>query len=657
MRMIKQLKMKRMKGLIFGSILMIFVPVRPGLAQEAISNLKSNPQIRSAWQEQQKPRLKIGKVDTIHLPFTEDFSRSAIYPDERYWADKEAFINTGFPVNPVTIGVATLDAIDQTGSLYANAGFRSFLADRLTSNVVDLDYPMGSGIYFSFFYQPGGLGDAPEPADSLVLEFYSDQDSSWHSVWRASYFKEDTLVLEITPSDTFTWKPDTFPSLLFQQVLIPVNDEKYLNDHFFFRFKNYASLIEDPDPGEIGNADMWHIDYIRLDKNRNANDVVINDLAFTKPLSSMLNSYNAMPWIHFASSANAFSKEYNGRTSLWLQNNDTRNKGFERTKTFRDMITGQKVSQYAGGDSIRSQSELELKDVLPSSFSDLFSESTEDTAQYELRVILTTDIDDYKDNDTIVRIQKFHNYYAYDDGTAEVGYGISGQGAINSKVAVQFRTYKIDTLKAVDIFFNKAYNEANKDNFILTVWEGDEDNPGDTLYSRANLDYIPEFGNSLNEFQRYYLDTAVIVRDIFYIGWLQTTNDFLNVGFDLNTPNNTKNFYNISGTWINSKFKGSIMFRPVFGPLFDSPVSVKSIRSAPVLVYPNPADDMLYIKSDILFSREPLCFKIFNIQGMLVEEGISYNGSIPVSHLPTGMYLLKLDPDHSPVTKKIIISR
>ena len=46
-----------------------------------------------------------------------------------------------------------------------------FEADQLTSKPINLNYPASENIWFSFFYQAGGLGDAPEKNDSLTLQF------------------------------------------------------------------------------------------------------------------------------------------------------------------------------------------------------------------------------------------------------------------------------------------------------------------------------------------------------------------------------------------------------------------------------------------------------------------------------------------------------
>ncbi len=112
--------------------------------------------------------------EILTLPFFDDFSTSSVIPDQSKWEDKDVFINNSYPVEPISIGVATLDAINQYGNVYAiNAS--PTLSDHLTSRPIDLSAYAGTGdsLFISFFYQAGGMGDLPEKSDSLTLEFFS----------------------------------------------------------------------------------------------------------------------------------------------------------------------------------------------------------------------------------------------------------------------------------------------------------------------------------------------------------------------------------------------------------------------------------------------------------------------------------------------------
>ena len=53
--------------------------------------------------------------------------------------------------------------------------------------------------------------------------------------------------------------------------------------------------------------------------------------------------------------------------------------------------------------------------------------------------------------------QEFYNYYAYDDGIPEKGYGVTPH---NSSLASQFSISVPDTLQGVQILFNRTFKDA-----------------------------------------------------------------------------------------------------------------------------------------------------------------------------------------------------
>ncbi len=66
-------------------------------------------------------------------------------------------------------------------------------------------------------------------------------------------------------------------------------------------------------------------------------------------------------------------------------------------------------------------------------------------------------------------------------------------------------------------------------------------------------------------------------------------------------------------------------------PLFDN--------RKEMLIYPNPANDKLYIKGDF---ESSLRFNITNLLGESLQQGIVSNGSIDISNLPQGVYIFYL---------------
>jgi len=275
------------------------------------------------------------------------------------------------------------------------------------------------------------------------------------------------------------------------------------------------------------------------------------------------------------------------------------------------------------------------------------------------------------DNDTAWYYQHFDNYYAYDDGSAESGYGLAGDGTQNAMVAYRYRNYVVnDSLRAVQCYFNQTLNNASQDYFYLMVWDHNSttNRPGNLLYSQIGV--VPQYGDSLHQFLTYRfktlegLDTAIAVPDTFYVGWKQTTTDLLNVGFDKNSIRNTEEdanwsnpylYYNISGSWQSSAFEGALMFRPVFqydGPLAGIP-TIDSQNS--FLLYPNPADETVTIEFEA--SGESNIIRIFDIQGKVVynntEESTIHH--IQCAQFESGIYFVRLITGNRQITQKLII--
>jgi hypothetical protein len=207
------------------------------------------------------------------------------------------------------------------------------------------------------------------------------------------------------------------------------------------------------------------------------------------------------------------------------------------------------------------------------------------------------------------------------------------------------------------MYFNKSYLETNRKYFYLTIWSDNNGIPGSIIYKRQAI--RPEFENELNKFHTYYIDDATIVLNgVFYVGWIQTTADFLNLGFDLNNNHKTNNFYNINGKWVNSSYSGSWMIRPFFGKMLTTAINpVKPVEMADVNIYPNPTKDEINIKINNQNDYQQINVSIYNISGILVHQSIiSNNQSIDLSGLTNGTYFIKLTDKSKKLdcTKKII---
>ena len=559
--------------------------------------------------------------DTLELPFIDDFSEASFYPDARKWIDRFAFVNKTYPILPPSIGVATLDAFNETGRHYDEAGYQPYIADYLTSLPINLDLNISDSIYLSFYYQPGGIGNSPEDEDSLTLEFYDVDSSLWNVVWNTKGFSSDK----------------------FFHVLIPIKDSIYLKKGFQFRFRNYVSFDADI-PSYFSNVDQWHIDYVYLNKNRSKNDTIIHDVAFVEPPRSLLKNYEAIPWGEHFKAGRVYEQ---GNMRYSFRNNDTIVRNTAYTYYLYKNTTGLYVkddSAYLGQINLNADSLLIKRYEIDASF---FETNALKEGLFKLEFVLETDDFDYHENDTVVLFQNFKNYYAYDDGTSENGYGID---AINGMVAYKFETYVEDTLQGVDIYFNHTLENANQKYFKLRVWNNLDGVPGYVIYEKS---FQVGYGETLNDFFTFEFDSSFTVSGTFYIGWQQITDDFLNIGFDRNRNNNDKLFYNLNGVWYNSSFEGSLMMRPLFGDDISTSLPLINNAISEIKIYPNPATDFITIET----KPEIRNFEaiIFDNMGRIVLQ--SSQIQINTRDLTPGLYHVLIFFGNKKYTQKLLIQK
>jgi hypothetical protein len=588
-------------------------------AQEIVTGLYSDIRIKNAW-EKTGGKKGLALIDTLELPFFDDFSRSSIYPDQNKWQDNYVFVNNTYSSRQKTEGIATFDALDNTGRLYETASSAGFEADRLTSNPINLEYASNENIYLSFFYEPGGLADHPEPNDSLTLQFYAPALDKWYSIWSSPAVVADT----------------------FNPVIILIDQPQFLKKGFQFRFINYASLSPSTgDPSIVGNCDQWNLDYVVLDRNRNDADTIPTDVAFTLPVRSLLKTYESMPWKQFRQ---VFLSEMGSWILIHYFNNDQITRNVTRTFEIFDVYKNMEVTSFsAGATNISPSTAVDYKANLVYTFNSDFN----DSALFRIKCMLTTDVFDPKENDTITYYQKFSNYFAFDDGTSESGYGVNGLGSRNAMVAYRFKAFLPDSLRAVQICFNDSYQNANQRAFDLMVWDDNNGVPGNIIYTQEEM--MVTQGEGINGFYTYVLNTPQVMEGDFYVGWKQRSETFLNAGFDLNTLHGGKQLYWINGDWNVSQAKGSLMIRPVFG----SPVKVTGIadtrdKLTKLSIWPNPASDLINVESDnLMLQTGSYTIRILDLQGRELLKTMSEQ-RINISSLSPGLYFLILEINGQP---------
>ena len=568
-------------------------------------------------------------------------------------------------------------------------------------------------VYLSFYYQPQGNGNAPEEQDSLVLQFgltterqeflfldyqtYSIDDVfaelqvdtlfPGDTIWASVGCQEgmftivtDTLTSSMegsisvpcdsvftTVADT-TWyhiwsvsgeRLDAFMAenddQLFKQVMIPILDAKYFKDNFYFRFYNYASIVNNSLPANRSNEDNWNIDFVYLNYNRSVNDTYYPMVTFSGQKPSFFNRYQSIPYRQYRNNPNSSMRE---SLSIDIANLDA---------VDHDINYYYKVDQIGGSQhymrvldpvTIRPYDEfgyLECPEYGESPacpyVGELFAmDMWIDSASFQISHYLYDSAVNPPMADSMKYRVGLYNYYAYDDGIPELGYGVSNAGG---KFAVRFDISDYDTIQGVQLLFNHTLKDANDKYFDIMVCKDENGKPGDTLYTMKNQ--RPQWQEQPYRFTYYKFDRVVATANSFYIGIQQSSNSLINIGLDASIDNQQYNFVNTNGSWQPSNMHGSLMIRPVVGASYYIGVEENgpSTGSGALTVYPNPASDMLHLEGDFEGGQVSL----FDLTGRRVYQG-EYRHNIAVSNLNDGMYFIQVvTPEGQVINQKLIISK
>ncbi len=561
--------------------------------------------------------------------------------DKRLWVDRFTFRNNNLPVAPPTFGVATFDGINELGFPYNFTNPDAYgVADYLTSKPIDLSgLTPADSVILSFFYQPQGLGFFPSARDSLVLEFKAPGNRRWEHQWSV---KGERL------------KP-------FEQVFIPITAQRFLQRGFQFRFKNYATLS--------ANQDHWHIDYVILDKNRSVNDTLINDVAFVSSPQPILREFQQMPYNQF------LQTEVNQKWEMLMTNLSD----IEKRITYEHYLLDRNLDSLTAYPFDAVPGDYDTSFIKPF-FSDGYNDNDrhlfpsfsynfdnypggvpfQDSIDFTvLHRIVNLDSDDNPDNDTVMFHQKFHNYFAYDDGSAETAMFLGGSGSLPPTATVsalcQFKLNFPDTLRAIQFYFNPIQLNHSNRSIRLLVYNGSQ--PTNLLFESqpVNISY-PQFGN--NWFTTYVLEQPVVLPPgEFYIGWSQPVSLRINLGYDRNTDSRERMWFNFGVGWNRSQvfiddpdMGGSFMMRPVLGKPVTGDMFVgldpqaKTAPQAEVSIFPNPAQDFLNYRingSEEIFSQG-INVQIFDLSGRIVKSESQFDyAPLNVSGLKNGMYIVR----------------
>ena len=568
-------------------------------------------------------------------------------------------------------------------------------------------------LYFSFWYQPQGNGNPPEEQDSLVLQFgtaterqeflyleYQNFSVSeifaqmqvdtlfpGDTVWSFGGCNSElyTIIYDTLTSQTqgtisipcdsvFTTVADTTwtnvwstPGMrldvflfenggqYFKQVLIPIRDVKYFTDHFYFRFYNYASIVNSSLPSNRGEEDIWNIDLVYLNINRSVNDTTYPMLSFSGQCPTFLNRYQSMPYRQYRINPNSAIRE---SLSLDIANLDNEPHEAKYYYTVQQIGGNQHYTRSLDPVTINPYQESGYLACPENSESpacpyvaELFALSMwYDSVSYEIKHYVYDSTCTSPLVDSLVYRQGFYNYYAYDDGTPELGYGVE---PINGRFAVKFELAEFDTIQGVQLLFNHTLNDANNKYFDIVLWRDENGRPGEEIYRLTGQ--RPRWGDQPYQFQFYKFTQTVMFSGSFYIGIVQQGSGLINIGFDASIDNSQYNFYNVNGSWQPSEMRGSLMIRPVVGSPYYIGVDEQEVAAQDFKIYPNPTSNILNISVSEGVQIAQTC--IYDLMGRRLFQG-AFEPTISVADLVEGMYFIRLTTTEGQViTRKFIIRK
>ena len=582
---------------------------------------------------------------TLNLPFFEDFSTASgrpglDQPDPARWQPGSGvYINNTMAINQPTVNVASFDGLMGNGRPYVqNTPLAQGYTDTLASRLINLaGLSAADSVYISFYWQIKGLGEIPDPgdslsfqpADSLTLQFL-DRTGNWKTVWAQEG--------GITDNNFF-------------QVFVPIRSTSYFHAGFAFRFRSFGR--------ESGPFDTWHVDYIYLNRGRSVNDRFVKDVAMRQAVSPFFKRYTAMPLTQYV--ANPAAETADSATTD--SNNLFNNFNFTTFRfTVRDEVSGRLVQSNPQTSSVLIPSLSSQRKAAKLTPVTGFGSAAKATLRYKFDLLTTDDQNpsipgiNLRRNDTISAVAMLDDYYAYDDGTWEYAQQIRQR----EQIAIRFVLNKPDVIAGVRACIVPFTTNQTGQSFSINVYSNNAGRPGTILYRQSFTTQYPAYRNGFVDFT---FTKSVSVKDTFYVGYQQISSSdttYLRLGFDKNSPFGAQIFYNGGSNWEQNlssaslNVQGAFMLRPVMGGKPDTVVTAIPDPEpiTPLLVYPNPTSGLIRWDETRLTRLD-----VMNSSGrlLLTLEPARGQQTLDVSHLSDGLYLIRLVADQRTAVHKIII--
>jgi len=588
-----------------------------------------------------KSRATEAKDTTLTLPFWDDFSTVETRPTPLLWKHGENVqVSATIGVNVPTFNVAVLNGVDSLGIPYDIDDTAISPVDSLVSQKIDLNQVAINNrntVFMSFFWQANGLGEIPDAEDSLALCFL-DAELNWVS----QDINEDDLFSNalIGGPDVLKFDPNDPTKQVFTQVILPI-PERFFHENFRFKFQSYGS--------KQGTFDSWLIDYVYINFDRNRNDVFYEDRAISMGVSAAFGGYSTIPFEHFFDNQATLSNTVN----FEVNNLDDELQPMNFWVEIFDKKTDNSILQ-VNNESVISPivNANERRTVTSNSIAggDLLSDF--DTTSLRFKTYIDSDdaplipnassFYSFLSNDTIYNDLNLERHYAYDDGSAEFSAGINVDGG---KIVVKYGILTRDTLTHIDINFPILFPDSERERIRILVLRDLTENQESMLISQ---EYSIPPRTSSDQFTRIPLREQYILEDTIYIGFEQTTNNFVAVGLDKNNDNGSKILFNLGEIWErNESVSGSLMIRPVFGMPF-APTANENEVNDELTIYPNPATNILNITGSYD------SFSILDLSGKNIVVSKISNTQLDLSSLESGIYLISFLQNGTYSTKKFI---
>ena len=552
----------------------------------------------------------VESTDTLVPPFTDDFSYPSDKPSAALWQDAKVWVNDEMALFQNSLGVATFDGLNEYGFAYKeNALGSDSLADVLTSAYLDLQGL--SNVYLSFQLQEGGRGELPSNNDSIVVEYWSPVTADWTQVWG---------------------QKGSGTSGPFSSVILPVQGANYLQKGFRFRFAAYGA--------RAGAYDIWNVDYVQLDKDRNPSDTIITEPAIARahPLIIGSGAYTSWPW--WVSNASSVANRPSTLEFIYRRNGAVPSGGWSlNLGQFRWEENGSLIQQTTAVPVITNTQHNQDQTFtvsVPSTAMTSFSGPT----TVSTKVWFDGSAAGFRSNDTVRGTLTLDNYLALDDGSAERAYAV--QNVIGGRVAQKFKVGGLggsDTLKGMYFNFVDA-GEAYTSTFRMAVWAPADsgDGPGNILYMSDSL-YRPFTGYYRGDMMPYELDSSVSLNAYaeIWLGYICTSSNPMYLGLDQQRtlPSGMPRYYGDGFNWYQSLEPGVAMMRPYFR-YSPTDMAVEELAQD-FKVYPNPSSGSLSIESPSAH------YVLRTLTGATVAAGhVEGYNNLELHHLDAGLYILSL---------------